>query len=99
MTIPLPGPGEPSAPRPSRRPTPRWTDDQQIAASVVARLVGDVRTCDEPIAVEVQNRVAILTGHVDQPDAAFVAGYLAWQTPGITDVCNALEVNSEPSPC
>lgn len=92
MTIPIPGPGDAFPRHPSRRPAPRRSDDQQIAASVVARLVGDDRTCDEPIAVEVQNRVAILTGRVDEPDAAFAAGYLAWQTPGIADVCNAIEV-------
>jgi osmotically-inducible protein OsmY len=95
MTIPMPGPGDPFR-HPSRRPAPRWNNDQVIAASVVARLVGDYRTCEEPIAVEVQNRVAILTGRVESPDAAFVAGYLAWQTPGITDVCNAIEVEPDP---
>jgi len=76
MTIP----NDASAPRPSRRPAPRWTADQQIAASLVARLIADERTRDEPIDVEVQNRVVILTGHVDRPDAAFAAGYLAWRT-------------------
>jgi osmotically-inducible protein OsmY len=85
MTIPMPG-------QPFRRPAPRWNDDQQIAASVVARLVGNERTCEEPIAVEVQNRVAILTGRVYEADAAIAAGFLAWQTPGIADVCNAIEV-------
>jgi osmotically-inducible protein OsmY len=96
MTIPMPsGPGDASAGRPSRRPVPRWSDDQQIAASVVARLVGNERTCEEPIAVEVQNRVAILTGRVDEPDAAVAAGFLAWQTPGVADVCNAIEVRGE----
>jgi osmotically-inducible protein OsmY len=83
----------PASGQPSRRPEPRRGEDQLIAASVVARLVGDERTCEEPIAVEVQNRVAILTGRVGQPDAAFAAGYLAWQTPGVADVCNAIEVD------
>lgn len=44
-------------------------------AGIRARRVWDgplavVHGRDEPIAVEVQNRVAILTGHVDQPDRA-----------------------------
>ncbi len=93
MTIPMPpGPGDAFP----RRPAPRWSEDQVIAAGVIARLVGDERTRAEPIAVQVQNRVAILTGRVDLPEAAYVAGYLAWQTPGITDVCNALDVGPIP---
>lgn len=87
MSVPIPR-------QPSRRPAPRRGADQQIAASLVALLVGDERTREEPIAVEVRNRVAILTGRVTEPDAAVAAGYLAWRTPGIADVCNAIEVRA-----
>ncbi|BCB90880.1 BON domain-containing protein [Phytohabitans suffuscus] len=99
MTIPMPGAGDAFSGRawrawhPSLRPVPRWADDQLIAASVMARLLGEERTCEEPIAVQVQNRVVILSGTVDDPDAAVAAGFLAWQTPGIADVCNAIEVS------
>lgn len=78
-------------PGPSRRPAPRPSPDQVLAAGVVARLLLDERTRGEPIAVEVQNRVAILTGRAHHPDAAYAAGHLAWRTPGITDVCNAID--------
>lgn len=87
MSVPVPR-------QPSRRPAPRPGADQQLAAILVARLLVDERTCHEPISVEVQNRVAILTGWVADPDAAVAAGYLAWQIPGIADVCNALDVRA-----
>lgn len=64
--------------------------DQSVADGVTARLLGHDGTGDQPIKVTVQNRVAILTGAVDSLDVAILAGDLAWRTPGVVDVCNAL---------
>lgn len=64
--------------------------DQSVADGVVARLLGDDRTGDQHIQVDVQNRVAILSGAVDSLDVVILAGDLAWCTPGVVDVCNAL---------
>ena len=77
--------------QPTRHPAPRTDRDRIVADKVVARLVQDERTRLQNIAVEVQNGVAILTGRVDTAELMFVAGGLAWQTPGVRDVCNALE--------
>lgn len=77
--------------QPIRRHAPLANRDKALADKVVARLIHDERTRMQNIAVEVQNGVAILTGHVDTPELMFVAGGLAWRTPGVIDVCNALE--------
>jgi osmotically-inducible protein OsmY len=90
MMMPWPMPDDGSG-RHARRPAPRVDRDKMLADEVVAQLVGDERTRLQNIAVEVQNGVAILTGHVDTPELMFVAGGLAWRTLGVTDVCNALE--------
>lgn len=90
MMTPWPSPDDGSG-RPNRRPAPRADRDKIVADTVVARLIEDERTRLQNIAVEVQNGVAILTGPVDTPELMFVAGGLAWQTPGVRDVCNALE--------
>lgn len=67
--------------------------DQAIAEGVMARLLGHDVTGDQRIEVVVQNRVAILTGVVDSLEVVILAGDLAWRTPGIVDVCNALTVS------
>lgn len=71
-------------------PVEREDVDQAVAEGVVARLLGHDLTGDQHIEVDVQNRVAILTGLVDSLDVVILAGDLAWQTPGIVDVRNAL---------
>lgn len=75
---------------PAHQPAPGADADRTLAEEVVAELVRDERTRLQNIAVEVQNRVAILTGKVDTPDLMFVAGGVAWRTPGVVDVCNML---------
>jgi len=90
VLTPWPMPDDRSG-QPARRPAPRADGDKMLADRVVTRLVDDERTRLQNIAVEVQNGVAILTGPVDTPELMFVAGGLAWHTPGIRDVCNALE--------
>jgi osmotically-inducible protein OsmY len=74
------------------RPVEGEDVDQTVAEGVVARLLGHDGTGEQHIKVEVQNRVAILTGSVDSLDVVILAGDLAWRTPGIVDVCNALTV-------
>lgn len=86
---PWPSPDDGSG-QPTRRPAPRADRDKTLADDVVSRLIQDERTRLQNIAVEVQNGVVILTGPVDTPELMFVAGGLAWQTPGVRDVCNAL---------
>lgn len=39
-----------------------------------------------------QNRVAILGGVVPDVDARQLAGQVAWQVPGVVDVCNAVRL-------
>ncbi|MDQ7907621.1 BON domain-containing protein [Phytohabitans sp. ZYX-F-186] len=90
MLTPWPMPDDGSG-QPIRRRARRASSDEILADEVVARLAADERTRLQNIAVEVQNGVAILTGPVDTPELMFVAGGLAWQTPGVRDVCNALE--------
>ncbi|MGN9913431.1 BON domain-containing protein [Phytohabitans sp. LJ34] len=68
--------------------------DQAVAEGVLARLLGHDVTGDQPIHVDVQNRVAVLTGSVDSSEMIGMAGDLAWQAPGIVDVCNALTVRT-----
>ncbi|MEJ3746979.1 anti-sigma factor antagonist [Actinomycetes bacterium KLBMP 9797] len=89
MTIPWPTPDEGSADRPAG--TLRPADiDRALADLIVDRLVRDERTHEQDITVDVQNRVAVLTGWVDSAEAARSAGELAWQTPGVVDVCDSL---------
>jgi hypothetical protein len=66
--------------------------DNGLVDVVVVRLCRDLRTCDQDITVQVQNRVVILTGTVDSAGTVAVASDHAWQTPGISDVCNRLHV-------
>ncbi|MFC0531714.1 BON domain-containing protein [Phytohabitans kaempferiae] len=72
------------------RPSGRAEADQRVAEGVMARLLGHDRTGDQRIEVDVQNRVAILSGSVDSLEVVIIAGDLAWRTPGIADVCNML---------
>ncbi|MDQ7911254.1 BON domain-containing protein [Phytohabitans sp. ZYX-F-186] len=98
MMAPWPLPEDEPAGRPSRRPAPRRDNDKVLADRVVERLVRDGRTRPQSICVEVQNGVAILTGRVDTAELMAVAGGLAWQTPGIVDVCNALRPSDGDGP-
>jgi hypothetical protein len=66
--------------------------DVRLAYLIVEELVADVRVNSQPIGVEVQNGVAVLTGTVDTPETRKLVGDTAQQVYGVTDVCNALEV-------
>ncbi|MFU8871663.1 BON domain-containing protein [Micromonospora sp. SL4-19] len=64
--------------------------DLRLAALVAQRLSADWATRRQQISVSVQNRVVILTGMVGDPNTRQAAGELAWDVPGVFDVCNAL---------
>ncbi|WFE97848.1 BON domain-containing protein [Micromonospora sp. WMMD987] len=93
MVMPWPLPDE-SWFRPEPGPPGPPGDDVRLAAEVAYRIVGGVGARARRITVTVQNRVAILGGLV--PDAATrrFAGQVAWQVPGVVDVCNTLRLSS-----
>ncbi|MET7752186.1 BON domain-containing protein [Micromonospora sp. NPDC005367] len=66
------------------------SDDVRLAALVAQRLGIDWTTRHQQIEVTVQNRVVILSGTVANPEVRRVAGELAWDVPGVLDVCNTL---------
>ncbi|WBB70841.1 BON domain-containing protein [Micromonospora sp. WMMD812] len=71
---------------------PLQNEDLRLAALVAQRLCVDWTTRRQQIAVAVQNRVVILSGTVASPEARQVAGDLAWDVPGVFDVCNLLRL-------
>ncbi|MGB2568674.1 BON domain-containing protein [Micromonospora citrea] len=73
------------------RPEPD-SDDLRIEALVAQRLSIDWTTRRQQITVSVQNRVAILAGLVYGDEARRVAAELAWDVPGVVDVCNMLRI-------
>lgn len=64
--------------------------DLRLAALVAQRLGSDWTTRRQQISVTVQNRVVILTGMVADPETRRAAAELAWDVPGVFDVCNAM---------
>nr|WP_175543687.1 BON domain-containing protein [Micromonospora pattaloongensis] len=68
------------------------SDDLRLEALVAQRLSSDWTTRRQQIVVAVQNRVVILAGLVNDREARQVAGELAWDVPGVFDVCNTLRV-------
>nr|WP_091296534.1 BON domain-containing protein [Micromonospora halophytica] len=66
--------------------------DLRIEALVAQRLSIDWTTRRQQITVSVQNRVAILAGLVYGEEARRVAAELAWDVPGVFDVCNMLRI-------
>ncbi|MFE9690278.1 BON domain-containing protein [Micromonospora sp. NPDC005806] len=88
MVTPWPYPDFPFAgdePEPDR-------EDVRLAALVAQRLSIDWTTRRQQITVSVQNRVVILGGTVADAQARRAAGELAWDVPGVFDVCNALRL-------
>ncbi|MFI7609332.1 BON domain-containing protein [Micromonospora sp. NPDC049366] len=88
MMLPWPYPDEPAS-GPEGDPGPQ-DEDVRLAALVAQGLCNDWSTRRQQITVTVQNRVVILTGTVGSPQARAAAGQLAWDVPGVFDVCNAL---------
>jgi osmotically-inducible protein OsmY len=75
--------GEPIATEPT---------DGDIKARIVAQLRKNPHTADADIKVDVKQRVVILGGVVATPLAKRVAGDDAWDTEGVVDVSNQLQI-------
>lgn len=78
----------------------RWHDvpsdevpsDRDMKATLVARLKENLYTQDADIRVEVDGRVVVLIGAVEDETVRRVAGEDAWDVPGVVDVSNQLRV-------
>jgi len=66
--------------------------DPEIKSSLVDRLRENPYTADDHITVDVKKRVVILSGRVSSALVKRAAGDDAWDTPGVADVSNQLEV-------
>ncbi|CAN5626689.1 hypothetical protein BH24ACT26_BH24ACT26_03010 [soil metagenome] len=69
--------------------------DGDIKSRLVDRLRENPRTKDDDIRVDVEHRVAVLSGDVSSTVAKRAAGDDAWDTPGVVDVSNQLRVPSD----
>lgn len=68
------------------------SEDLRLAALVAQRLSIDWSTRRQQITITAQNRVVILAGWVADPETRRVAGELAWDVPGVFDVCNVIRL-------
>ncbi|MGC4879003.1 BON domain-containing protein [Micromonospora sp. DT43] len=91
MYLPWPLPDENWFADTSEQPVPD-SGDLRIEALVAQRLSIDWTTRRQQISVRVQNGVAMLSGSVSGTDVRQVAGELAWDVPGVVDVCNMLRL-------
>ncbi len=66
--------------------------DHDIKADLVDRLRENPRTADHDIKVEVTQAVVVLSGSVSSPLAKRAAGDDAWDTAGVADVSNQIQV-------
>jgi osmotically-inducible protein OsmY len=64
--------------------------DAALVDRVAERLVTEAVIRGRLVRVMVQNSVVILQGSVDSAEVKAAAGRLAWETPGVFDVCNML---------
>lgn len=94
MVMPWPFPDENPFLSTWEKPEPE-SEDVRLAALVAQRLSIDWTTRRQQITVSVQNRVVILAGLVAAPEVRRVAAELAWDVPGVVDVCNALRLHSQ----
>ncbi|WP_430782457.1 BON domain-containing protein [Actinoplanes sp. G11-F43] len=76
-----------------RAPRPAAAPDVQLTCQVNERILTDPRLTRERITVEVQNRVVNLIGTVGSLHARVTAAEVARSTPGVTDICNRLELS------
>ncbi|MGX4654010.1 BON domain-containing protein [Micromonospora sp. SCSIO 07396] len=81
--------------RPQPDPPGPPGEDVRLAAEVAYRIVSGVGLRARRITVTVQNRVAILGGVVPDVDARQLAGRVAWEVPGVVDVCNAVRLTAQ----
>ncbi|MCN0177156.1 BON domain-containing protein [Salinispora arenicola] len=91
MVMPWPQP-ENDPFHPAWDPPAPHDEDARLAAVTAQRLSTDWTTRRQPITVTVQNRVVILAGTTADLETRQVAGELAWDVPGVADVCNTLRV-------
>lgn len=76
---------------------PEPTSDREMKAMVVDQLKTNQHTKDADIRVDVKQRVVVLGGTVTSWVAKRAAGDDAWDTPGVADVSNQLQIVDEPS--
>ncbi|MGN9809368.1 BON domain-containing protein [Micromonospora sp. BQ11] len=94
MYLPWPLPDENWLADAGDQPEPD-SEDLRVEALVAQRLSIDWTTRRQQISVAVQNRVVILSGLVSGTDVRQVAGELAWDVPGVADVCNMLRPRNQ----
>ncbi len=71
---------------------PAEPTDGDIKGMIVDRLRENPYTAWDDFRVDVKRNVVILTGEVSSSRAKRAAGDDAWDTPGVADVSNQLEV-------
>jgi hypothetical protein len=79
-----------------RRFSPTDSPDVRLAFRVAERLQADERS--RHVAVEVQNRVVLLTGSVDSRATKDLLAGVVRSIEGVTDVCNGLRVDGDDVP-
>jgi hypothetical protein len=75
-----------------REARPAASSDVRLTCQVIERILEDPRLSGERITVEVQNRVVTLIGTASSLYARVAAAELARSTPGVTDICNRVEL-------
>ena len=73
-------------------------DDAWIHAKIVAKLIGDTRTPERKINVDVVNNEVTLRGTVDTAEAKVEAERIAKETDGVKKVVNQLKVSPAAKP-
>jgi osmotically-inducible protein OsmY len=73
-------------------PNAKVPTDREMKSALVHRLNENLYTQDAQIRVEVTDRVVVLLGEVGTPMVKRVAGYDAWDVPGVVDVSNQLSI-------
>ncbi|MCO8277322.1 BON domain-containing protein [Actinoplanes sp. TRM 88003] len=66
--------------------------DGELARRIAEALAADERYRRQPLAVQVQNRVAILTGTVESPEVYDAVTSYVRGTPGVRDLCDGIIV-------
>ncbi|MFB9319938.1 BON domain-containing protein [Cryptosporangium minutisporangium] len=90
---PFPFPEESgSSSRPADESSRPLSPDEQISATVLARLLLDDRTRPGQVTIQTQAGVVILSGTMPTAEARTVAAQIAATTTGARDVCNILRV-------
>ncbi|BAL88227.1 hypothetical protein AMIS_30070 [Actinoplanes missouriensis 431] len=72
---------------------PAASPDAELTVAVFERIAREPALANEPVTVEVQNRVVTLGGTVSSLYARITAAELARSTPGVADICNRLTLS------